>query len=99
MHKSHSKHIRQVLKNEINGLTINEIHERLPHIVNKKSIRRALSFMPDVYIDRWKDPKRGQYQAVYCVVIKPEDCPHPNSRYEQPKTRWISPYPTTGANC
>lgn len=95
MNKGNSKYIREVLKNSIDGLTINEIHEKLPQIHSTKSIRRALSFMPDVYIDRWKEPNRGQYQAVFCVVTKPADCPHPKARYDEPKTRWVSPYPTT----
>jgi hypothetical protein len=98
MRKNYSQIIRELLKISTEGLTINEMHEKLPHIYSKKSIRRAVSFMPDVYIDRWKQPKRGQYQAVFCLVNKPEDCPHPKARYDQPKTRWYVPNQSTVAN-
>lgn len=98
MNKSYSNQIRQILNNSDDGLTITEIKEHLPHIPTKKSIRKAISFMPDVYIDRWKDPVRGQYQAVFCVVRKPIDCPHPKERYAKPKTKWVSAFPTTARN-
>ncbi len=97
MRKGYSKVIREMLYKKIDGLTANEIQQNMPN-VSTKTIRRSLAFMPDVYIDRWKDPIRGQYQAVYCVVKRPPDCPHPKERYEQPKTRWITIDPKTIAN-
>lgn len=48
--------------------------------------------MPDAYIDRWvREPgSRGQFQAVYMVVVPPADCPHPKDRFpEVCKTRWV----------
>lgn len=98
MKKNHGIYIRTLLKKHPMGLTANEIHENLPFISNAKSVRRTLSYMPDVYIDRWANAKRGQYQAVYCLVEKPQDCPHPTSRYDQPKTRWVNPFATTMPN-
>jgi hypothetical protein len=36
--------------------------------------------MPDTYIDRWAEPKRGQYVAIWCVLKVPADCPKPRKR-------------------
>lgn len=41
------------------------------------NIRRSLKGLPDAYIDRWESASRKAYKAVWCVVIPPEDCPHP----------------------
>ena len=43
-------------------------------------IRGALEVMPDVYIDRWEGPKRGQYTAVWCIVVPPPHCPRPTKQ-------------------
>ena len=74
---SKSKHdlVRKVLRNSEDGLTAKQITEAVG--VDKDPLSRILQTMPDAYIDRWSGPTRGQYSAVWCVVIPPENCPHP----------------------
>ena len=49
----------------------------------------------DVYVDRWRLGKRGQFEKVWVAVHVPEDCPHPKDRlkwgafYKKPKTQWV----------
>ena len=51
--------------------------------------------MPDVYVDRWRAGKRGQFEKVWMAVHVPEDCPHPRDRikwgasYKKPRTNWV----------
>jgi hypothetical protein len=47
---------------------------------NPRAVYKALKRMPDTYIDRWAEPKRGQYVAVWCVLKVPADCPKPRKR-------------------
>ena len=74
---SKSKHdlVRKVLRDSEDGLTAKQITEAVG--VDKDPLSRILQLMPDAYIDRWSGPVRGQYSAVWCVVIPPENCPHP----------------------
>lgn len=92
MNKPNMPDIRVLLRQRSYGMTVKELHEALPNVC-EKSIRKALDKMPDAYIDRWTAPVRGQYQAVWCVVIPPQHCPYPTERFqkEQPeiKTRWV----------
>lgn len=67
------------------GMTTRDIAARTQ--VPEVSIRKALATMPEVYIDRWTQPKRGQYRAVWCVCVPPENCPHPNDKVVV-KTMW-----------
>ena len=74
---SKSKHdlVRKVLRDSEDGLTVKQITDAVG--VDKDPLSRILQTMPDAYIDRWSGPTRGQYSAVWCVVVPPEDCPHP----------------------
>lgn len=76
--------IRGYLRKNTNGATLHEIAER--NGLARKSVRNALMGMPDAYIDRWAYPVRGQYQAVWCVVVPPPNCPHPDDRHVH--TNW-----------
>lgn len=74
-------------------MTPNEIAEAINmHVSN---VRTALRAMPDIYVDRWRIGKRGQYEKVWVAVHIPEDCPHPRERqkwgahYKKPKTQWV----------
>lgn len=90
--KPHTPAIRNLLRQHPNGLTAKQIHKQLPQISKTETIKSSLTKMPDAYIDRWvrEQGSRGQYQAVYMVVIPPEDCPHPKDRFPvTPKTRWM----------
>jgi len=73
-----SKHdlVRKVLRESEDGLTAKQITEAVG--VDKDPLSRILQTMPDAYIDRWTGPDRGQYSAVWCVVVPPENCPHPS---------------------
>jgi hypothetical protein len=63
------------------GLTVADAAERLEKDPNH--IRRALTEMPDAYIDRWV-AHRKQWTAVWCVIVAPENCPKPT---EKPNVR------------
>lgn len=76
MKKPHHPDIRALLKEwPGDGLTIPEISKRLN--VRKDTITNCLKNMPDVYIDRWDGPVRGQWVAVWMAVEVPENCPRP----------------------
>jgi hypothetical protein len=72
-----SKHdlVRKVLRESEDGLTAKQITEAVG--VDKDPLSRILQTMPDAYIDRWSGPTRGQYSAVWCVVVPPENGPRP----------------------
>lgn len=72
-----SKHdlVRKVLRDSEDGLTVKQITEAVG--VDKDPLSRILQTMPDAYIDRWSGPTRGQFSAVWCVVVPPENCPRP----------------------
>jgi hypothetical protein len=87
------KKIRGMLRSRPNGMTPNEIAEATGlHVAN---VRTAVKAMPDVYIDRWRLGRRGQFEKVLMAVPVPEDCPHPKDRvkwgvfYRKPKTQWV----------
>lgn len=69
------KQVRALLRENPDGLTGSEIAARTGRSYD--SVRRALERMPDAYRDRWEGPVRGQFLAVWCVVVPPPDCPRP----------------------
>jgi len=84
--------IRALLRSKPEGMTPNEIAAAIElHVAN---VRTALRCMPDVYVDRWRLGKRGQYEKVWIAVQVPEDCPHPRDRIKwgvnnrTPRTQW-----------
>ena len=87
------KRIRTLLRTKPSGMTPIEIAaETGLHVAN---VRTSLRAMPDVYVDRWRLGKRGQFEKVWVAVHVPEDCPHPKDRlkwgafYKKPKTQWV----------
>jgi predicted transcriptional regulator len=87
------KKIRTLLRAKPEGMTPQEIAEETGlHIAN---IRTSLRAMPDVYVDRWRLGKQGQFTKVWVAVHVPDDCPHPKDRtkwgvhYKKPKTQWV----------
>jgi hypothetical protein len=76
MRTSSSHELRALLRANVDGLTLQEIVAAFPERT-ESNIRRTLKDLPDSYIDRWESAPRQQYRAVWCVVIPPEDCPHP----------------------
>jgi predicted transcriptional regulator len=77
MRKSNHTAVRALLREHPDGMTT----PTLADILGKEhsSIWRALNTMPDAYIDRWMEPRRGHFMAVWCVVVPPENCPRPDS--------------------
>jgi len=75
MSKSKHELVRKMLRESEDGLTAKQITEAVG--VDKDPLSRILQTMPDAYIDRWSGPTKGQYSAVWCVVVPPENCPHP----------------------
>jgi hypothetical protein len=71
---AHHKKIRELLTGS-DGYTVKEIMLALG--VDRRVLIRSMQSMPDVYIDRWRGPVRGQYAAVWCVAAVPSDCPKP----------------------
>lgn len=90
--------VRALLKLHPQGLSAHEIAELTNvHISN---VRTALRAMPDVFVDRWRPAKRGQYEKVWCAAYVPPDCPHPKDKVfkggmGKPKTKW---QPMAGAH-
>ena len=76
--KSHHPAIRALLREYEDGLTVTQLVRRL--VLAPDSIRNSLTNMPDAYIDRWEGPINGQYAAVWCVVVPPDNCPKPTTR-------------------
>jgi len=86
--------VRALLRAYPDGLTPHEIAAATGmHVAN---VRTSLRAMPDVYVDRWKLGKRGQYAKVWVAVRVPEDCPHPRDRVKwggntyKPRTHWVN---------
>jgi len=67
--------IRDILLEAEDGLTLVEIGEKMG--TTERSLRKTIGIVWGVYIDRWTNPKRGQYAAVYMCADVPEDAPHP----------------------
>ena len=91
MKKPHIPAIRELLREHKDGLTAKQIHHFLPYIYKVATVKSSLTKMPDAYVDRWTITlgSRGQYEAVWCVVVPPANCPHPQDRfYAEPKTAW-----------
>ena len=78
MPKNNHTKIREYLRTNEDGATIKELEQAFS--LQENSVRGALLAMPDVYIDRWQAAGRGQYAAVWCVVVPPADCPKPEAR-------------------
>jgi len=77
--KSNHPNIRAMLHKHEDGLTINWLAEFLNFSTD--SVRVALENMPDAYIDRWtKLPTGKTYEAVWCVVVPPPNCPKPQKK-------------------
>jgi len=87
------KRIRTLLRSRPSGMTPAEIAEITG--VHVSNVRTALRAMPDVYVDRWRVGKRGQFEKVWVAVPVPDDCPHPKDRqkwgvhHKKPKTQWV----------
>lgn len=67
--------IRAALRGIPDGMTLGDLADLLDR--PEGNVRKVLKAMPDTYIDRWEKAPRGQYKAVWCVVIPPKDCPRP----------------------
>lgn len=74
MRTSYAKSIRQMLRDNPDGLDVETIASALH--MDKDSVRRALQGMPDAYIDRWIGT-RYPFSAIWCSVPVPPNCPHP----------------------
>ena len=78
--------IRNVLKNNPDGLTAKQIYSMTN--INRDSITKALRAMPDVYIDRWLGAKQGAREEavwIWCFLETPEDCPKPERKIKNAK--------------
>ena len=71
-----TKRARAALREPPDGMTLEELSKMLG--CTRSNVRKVLKNMPDVYIDRWEIAPRGQYKAVWCIVIPPTDCPRPD---------------------
>lgn len=70
--------LREALRAHPEGLTIPTLMNFVPR-VDDRVIYHDLTVMPDTYIDRWiRSPRQGgKYLAVWCAVVPPPNCPHP----------------------
>lgn len=74
------KLVRGALRETPDGMTVTQIVEALGH--HRTHVGRILNAMPDAYIDRWIVSEAGDkwWQAVWCVVVPPENCPRPTRK-------------------
>jgi hypothetical protein len=70
--------LRAILRGHPDGLTTVALADMTGR--DRHNVRKLLIEMPDTYVDRWDGPHRGQYNAVWCVVIPPDNCPHPTRK-------------------
>lgn len=77
MRALHSR-LRKHLRAADDGLTILDLAALSGH--REDVLRASLKTMPDAYIDRYLPPVRGQYPAVWCVVVPPPHCPKPATK-------------------
>jgi len=82
-HGSRINQTRDLLRENADGLTVYQLSDAMG--VERSHLSRVLNGMPDAYIDRWIGPTRGQWQAIWCVVVPPEDCPRPFYKTKEAK--------------
>lgn len=75
------KSVRVTLRGIPDGIALEDLSDLLNR--PKTNVRKVLKNMPDVYIDRWEVAPRGQYKAVWCIVVPPIDCPRPERTNDQ----------------
>ena len=69
--------IRAVLKAYPDGLTALSVSVKVQK--PRVGVRKMLSIMPDVYIDRWIRARgRVKYTPIYAIVDVPENTPRPD---------------------
>ena len=74
--KSHAPKIRDLLSLNPDGMTLDRMNDATG--ISTGALRQCVEAMPDVYVDRWEGPYRGQWAAVYCVHLAPPNCPRPD---------------------
>lgn len=73
--------VRKVLRANPDGLTVRQLIRELG--MQYTPTRRQQMYcmlrkqMPDSYVDRWQPAHKSLWEAVWCVVVPPEDCPRP----------------------
>ena len=75
MRKPYHKPLREILTAHPDGLGTTTLAEMTCKCA--RSIYKSLKSMSDVYVDRWSEPRRGQYVAIWCAIKVPDDCPKP----------------------
>lgn len=78
MRTSTQKAVRELLRANPDGLTRREMNATLHR--TGPNLARVLKVMPDAYIDRWIVRTQYSMDAVWCVVVPPEDCPKPPTK-------------------
>lgn len=81
MRKYNHTTIRQLLRETPDGMPVRAIVSATG--ISRDCVLDALRAMPDAYIDRWEPAPRCDYAAVWCVVVPPDNCPHPTGRHER----------------
>lgn len=78
--------LREILRDNMDGLTLVQLMTQLARKVPDRkmdidNVRKVLKKMPDTYIDRHTREcvRTGRYEAVWCVVVPPPDCPSPGT--------------------
>lgn len=77
--------LRETLLNDLRGFTVADLAVRTG--IEERQLRRALDVMEDVYIDHWYPAKHQKpAQAVYRIVVVPNDCPKPTKKPNEKRT-------------
>ena len=72
--------IRELLLSSEDGMTIKQICQRLDREYH--NISKLVKTMPDAYIDRYREWQTNCYEAIWCVVEVPANCPKPERKKE-----------------
>lgn len=67
--------LRQILLDNEDGLTTNEIADLLE--TERKNVAAMVKSEYSIYIDRWVLGWGNKYYPVYCIQPRPDDCPKP----------------------
>lgn len=79
------KELRAILRGYPDGLSTTALAAMTARSNN--NVRNTLARMPDAYIDRWQTTSQKSYSAVWCVVIPPDNCPHPTRKVVAVRSR------------
>ena len=78
MRTNSTQSLRTLLRASPDGLDVGTIANTLER--EPSNIRKLLAGMPDAYIDRWVRQRGNPPNAIWCVIVPPDNCPRPDNK-------------------